>query len=271
MGAELAGEASLAATTLVGRRAVLVIAHPGHELRVHGWLELARPAVCVLTDGSGHSAPSRLVSTTAILRRTGARPGPVYGRLTDRELYAAVLARDANPFVGIAREFAEFLAAERATYVVGDAIEGYNPAHDLCRVLIEAAVEVAGGSASSWDFPLIGPPDAGLASLSAPPVSLTLDDAAFARKLAAAHAYTELAGEVTSAVGSGSADVFRLECLRPADANARSGTPPADPPYYERHGERQVAAGRYPEVLRWRTHLAAVVRALRIELGLGVA
>ena len=33
----------------------LFVAHPGHELCVHGWLEIARPKVFVLTDGSGRS------------------------------------------------------------------------------------------------------------------------------------------------------------------------------------------------------------------------
>jgi hypothetical protein len=32
-------------------KAALVVAHPGHELRVFHWLRLARPCVFVLTDG----------------------------------------------------------------------------------------------------------------------------------------------------------------------------------------------------------------------------
>jgi hypothetical protein len=54
--------------------AALVVAHPGHELRVHHWLELTRPFVIVLTDGSGHSGQSRLASTTRVLAAAGARP-----------------------------------------------------------------------------------------------------------------------------------------------------------------------------------------------------
>jgi hypothetical protein len=251
-------------------RAVLIVAHPGHELRVHGWLELARPTVCVLTDGSGHSAPSRLASTTAVLGRAGARPGPVYGRLTDRALYAAVLAGDAAPLVRLTAEIAEFLIAGHVSQVVGDALEGYNPAHDLCRVLIEASVELVGRRVSSWDFALTGPPAACPDGRPAPPRTLTLDDAAFARKLAAAREYRELAGEVQSALSSESPGAFRHEWLRPVDAQARDGTPPEDPPYYERHGERRVADGRYAEVLRWRTHVAPVVHSLRTKLGLEV-
>lgn len=37
--------------TISSGRAALVVAHPGHELRVYGWLEQARPRVFVLTDG----------------------------------------------------------------------------------------------------------------------------------------------------------------------------------------------------------------------------
>jgi hypothetical protein len=44
-----------------------MIAHPGHELRVHHWIERTRPLVFVLTDGSGHTGVSRLASTTAVL------------------------------------------------------------------------------------------------------------------------------------------------------------------------------------------------------------
>src|SRR5438552_300306 len=127
--------------TLPGCRAALVIAHPGHELRVHAWVELARPLAFVLTDGSGHTGQSRLASTSRLLERTGAAPGGIYGRLTDRALYAAI----------------------------------------------------------------------------------------------------------------------RTECLRPV----RDGGPPEDPPYYERYGERQVIAGHYERVLRYREHFAPLEAALR--------
>jgi hypothetical protein len=251
---------------LPGRRALLVVAHPGHELRVHGWLELARPVVCVLTDGSGHAAGSRLPSTTAVVRHAGAAPGSIYGRLTDRALYAAVLAGDAEPFARLAEELADVVVRERIDHVVGDALEGYNPAHDLCRVLIEAAVALAGDGMPSLDFPLTGPPDAYTDGTAA--LALTLDDAAFARKRAAAAAYPELAGEVRAAVGAETAGAFQRECLRAVPAGAALGAPPSDPPYYETYGERQVAAGRYAAVLRWRAHLAPLVRALRARLRL---
>jgi hypothetical protein len=53
-------------------RPALIIAHPGHELRVHHWIEKTRPLVLVLTDGSGRTTQSRLASTTRILEQAGA-------------------------------------------------------------------------------------------------------------------------------------------------------------------------------------------------------
>ena len=56
------------------QKTALIIGHPGHELRVFHWLEITRPAVFVITDGSGRSGRSRLPSTTRILDQVGASP-----------------------------------------------------------------------------------------------------------------------------------------------------------------------------------------------------
>src|SRR3954452_4220641 len=87
----------------------LIIGPPGHELRVHHWIERTRPLVFVLTDGSGHTGVSRLASTTAVLERAGATPGSVYGRLSDREVYRAILGGDVGLFAGLADELAAAL------------------------------------------------------------------------------------------------------------------------------------------------------------------
>ena len=115
-------------------RAALVVAHPSHELRVHGWLKQTQPYVCVLTDGGGRSGDVRLPQTSQALDRAGATQGTIYGRLTDLEVYAAILNHDADLFAGIAEELATIFAAEKIEYVVGDAAEGYSVAHDICRV-----------------------------------------------------------------------------------------------------------------------------------------
>ncbi|MFY9826070.1 MAG: hypothetical protein WAM82_32185 [Thermoanaerobaculia bacterium] len=252
------------------RRAALVVAHPGHELRVHRWLEVARPVVFVLTDGSGSHGVSRLASTTALLDRAGASAGSIYGRLSDRELYRAIRAGDLGLFTALVDELARGLAGVEV--VAGDAVEGYNPGHDLCRLLLNAAVlrlEAEGRRIANYDFPLVGAPDDGLPGDRGAPneddLRLELDARALQRKLAAARAYPELAGEVEAAVAAHGTESFRIERLRPV----RYGLSLADiaplfshPPFYETHGEKRVVLGLYDQVIRFQDHLAPLAAGL---------
>jgi len=246
---------------------VLIVAHPGHELRAHAWLEQARPLVFVLTDGSGHTGVSRLPSTCEVLRRAGARPGPVLGRFSDRALYEVVLDGRIGVLTALAQEIAVVLAEERVDRVVCDAVEGFNPSHDLCRLLAGAAVAVAarrtGRPVAFHDFLLEGRPDGDSDRSRAGDLRLELDAAALERKLAAARGYPEMAGEVERALELHGVEPFRIEHMRAADPEVVVEDLVADPPFYEIHGERQVAAGHYRRVLRFREHFLPVARALR--------
>ena len=267
--------------------AILAIAHPGHELRVHHWLETHRPEVWVLTDGSGHTGRSRIDSTTRVLQATGAVPGPVYAHLSDSDLYDAVLTFEHRPFIAVVDRLAATLMQENVRCIAGDAEEGYNPAHDICRLIINAAVNLVqlkqDRRVPNYDFTLAGAP----APCSDEPrdgaILLNLDDAAFARKVSAARNYPELQAEVEAAFngtpqaslgndpilnersrstyGVTTANNFRVECLRPVTLN---GEKPAQDrvPFYEEYGERQVRAGHYTRVLRYREHMLPLAEAL---------
>jgi hypothetical protein len=186
-------------------RAALVVAHPSHELRLHGWLELAQPYVCVLTDGGGRSGEPRLERTTEVLSRAGATQGAIYGRLTDLEVYYAILNGDIDLFASIVEELAQSFVDKRIEYVVGDAAEGYNVTHDFCRVMIGAAVDMADRRyehrVENFDFAVVGPPDECPAGLRDDAIWLQLDDEAFDRKIKAARGYTpKLAMDVEAAL-----------------------------------------------------------------------
>ncbi|HYJ80981.1 MAG TPA: hypothetical protein VEW03_15320 [Longimicrobiaceae bacterium] len=243
-----------------------MVAHPGHELRVYGWMERERPLVFVLTDGSGSGGEARLQSTTDVLARTGARAGSVYGWMSDRDIYSAILAHDTARFTALASELAGALAAYGADCVAGDAVEGYNPSHDVCRLVINAALRLAGAEGGAairaYDFPLVGAPQQCPDALRARALWLQLDDAALERKLDAARSYRELAGEVETALERFGVAPFRTECLRPVDLDERYGWDPAQVPYYESYGEQRVAEGVYDRVLRFREHVAPIADAL---------
>src|SRR5262245_50004468 len=93
-------------------RTALVVSHPGHELRVHGWLERTKPVVHVLTDGSGHTGSSRLDSTTRLLERVGARAGSIYGRYSDESLYALLRRGAFDEFFELAQDLAAALVRD---------------------------------------------------------------------------------------------------------------------------------------------------------------
>jgi hypothetical protein len=242
-----------------GRRAALIIAHPGHELLLHGWLERIRPRVYVLTDGSGRTGRSRLPSTSRVLDTLGVERGSVYGRFADAELYSAILRADGMLFDALVDELVDELRNSSVTLVAGDSREGYNPAHDLCRLMIDSAVSrlrSSGGPVDNYEFDLVNLQPGRSESGGV----FALDDEALQRKLASARAYKELSGEVLDALNRWGVDAFRLECLRPARDGA--GQPPASVPFYEKYGEQQVASGYYRQVLRYRDHLSPLARWL---------
>jgi hypothetical protein len=265
--------------------AMLVIAHPGHELRVHGWLETAKPDVWVITDGSGRTKRSRIDSTTRVLDATGAATGPVYGQFSDADLYNAVLNLDHRCFTDLVDQLAVALLRDRVDLIAGDAEEGYNPAHDICRLVVNAAARLANRQSAnkiaSYDFTLVGSPGRCAEELLRHSLWINLDDAAFTRKLVAACNYPELRAEVQAAMHGvedarmhpdlaqrarsdfGTTDVnnFRVECLRPVDVDANTSWT-NDRPFYEDYGERQVKSGYYTHVLRYREHMLPLAAAL---------
>jgi len=219
----------------------------------------------MLTDGSGPSGHSRLASSTTLLERAGATPGPIYGRLSDKAVYQAVLDQDIRLFIGLVEEMADVLVRDRVDCVVGDGAEGYNPTHDICRLLVNTAVTIAqqirGSELANFAFPLVARPDPPEADPDGRTLCIELDDDALERKLRAARAYAELADEVTAALAAWGAEAFRKEYLRFVDA--RDTLEPGDTlPYYERYGEQRVASGVYDRVIRYHTHVKPIADAL---------
>jgi hypothetical protein len=244
----------------------LVVAHPGHELRAFHWMERERPLYCCLTEGSGGAATSRMASTDALLARVGATPGPIYGRFSDREVYRLLLAGEVGVFVDLAHELADAFVAAGVERVAGDAIEGFNPSHDVWRFVIDGAVALAsrrgGRAVDNRDFLLDGRPDACPEALRDRAIWLRLDEAALDRKIDAAMHYPELRGEVEAALAHFGRRAFAVECLRPATTDSALAAFAVEPPLFERHGQMRVGQGRYHEVIRYAQHVLPVRAAI---------
>jgi hypothetical protein len=247
---------------VAAERWAIVVAHPGHELRVLEFVTRTRPLVAVLTDGSASTGNSRLAQTTALLEQIGATPAPIYGRFTDRDAYALLMDGDASGFVAAALELRAMFEIYQVTAVATDAAEGYNPIHDVCRVLTEAAACLLAPNAPRlFEFDLIAHPDG-----DGDGIRLRLDEPAFGRKLDAIGRYAELAAEAQAAFDRYGVDAFRTEFLRPARPTDLA--PASYVPHYERVGDERVREGRYTHVLRYGAHVRPAMTAL---LGLHTA
>ena len=243
----------------------LVIAQPGHELRLFHWLEIARPVVYSLTDGSGRCGKSRIKSTSRVLSRAGATAGSIYGRYSNSRIYQATLDLDFDLFHELIDELADSLVHHEVEIVLGDAAEGECMSHDLWRGARLAAVELAeqrtGRRIIHFEFPVDTHPHRCPEALRTEAVRLELDDAAWKRKFSEAHRYPEIAEFVDLALQQYGAEAFRTELMFPVtpqslfDAN-ECGVPP-----FERHGERQVANGIYSDVVRYQQHVAPLLES----------
>lgn len=244
----------------------LLMAHPGHELRIYGWLESAKPITCVLTDGSGHAGKSRLDRTATILKNVGASIGPVWGRFADRQIYDAVLRVDCALFLDISNELAEFLVQQQTKIVVADAAEGIILSHDLWRGMVNRAMRIAQQrletKLQNWAFLLDGPFSQVPPEANGAVHKLALDAPAWNRKLQTANSYEELRHEVQMAIAHYGEDSLKTEILFEASLDLPRDQWAKSPPTYERHGEKQVAAGIYQDVVRYRTHVAPILDAL---------
>src|SRR6476661_3115264 len=141
------------------RRCAMIIGHPGHELRVWGWLHAARPLVFVLTDGSGHGEHSRLDLTCELVRTAGAEVSESLEVISDERMYRAMRTCDFALFRALSDQIAAHLVEHDIDCVAADASEGYNPTHDVCRLITDRAVRTSGiERVDNYAFNLIGAP-----------------------------------------------------------------------------------------------------------------
>lgn len=249
---------SVVTDTIPFRNPLVLVAHPGHELLLYGWMHEARPRVCVLTDGSGHHAASRLPATKDLLDSIGATAGEIFGRFTDRQVYRALLEGRSEVVSALVDEMAEILVRHRIDAIVADAMEGFNPVHDLCRIIAGAASALAGGTIRRYEYPLhAGPqPQAGDSFV------YKLDDAALAAKLAAARKMAVAIGEIAGMLEQFGEEAFRIESFSAAPEWTTVRWRAGERPLYERFGEERVVGGRYDSVIRYRDHFQPLIESL---------
>ncbi|MER8922442.1 hypothetical protein [Mesorhizobium sp. M0802] len=236
---------------------VLVLAHPGHELRVYHWLECAQPRVYLLTDGSGGRQTARTQYSRHLVKAAGATPGAVFGDIPDAVWYEALLAGETDFFVDVLTKIATDLAGAKNVQFVSDAVDGYNPIHDLAYAYGQALAGALKRTAKVAQH---------LCSAAVPNVAgpigleIQLDHAARARKMAAVESYSPLADEANRIVER-DPQCFDRERLISQHFDWEGSWAPE----WEVIGKERVAAGIYRRCITYKDNVQPIAKRLKFE------
>ena len=242
----------------------LCIGHPGHEMQVFEWMHRCQPLMVVFTDGSGPDRPSRFQLTVNLMAGAGARQGVFQGNYSDRHFYDLILQKAPEPFLKMAERLAEEWIEQQVETVAGDMMEGFSPTHDLCRVMINAAIQrvekKTGRRLVNLQFPL---ERLVLNNVPEDAVIVTLSDEQFSRKRQAAlSAYPALASEVEKAILKYGEAAFKVETLVPVQGFEGLSWDGAQPPFYETYGRKQIALGHYSDLITHAEHIRPLAESL---------
>jgi hypothetical protein len=237
-------------------KTALVIAHPGHELRLYDWLHASRPDVHILTNGSRASTTrARREASAALISSSGGALRDVWQGVLDTELYACIIEQRHGPFLDWTQRLADDLVQREIDLVVTDAWQYYNIAHDLTHLMARvAAAEASARLGRKIDVLDCQVAPAALAP-TAPNVPLycakRLSAAEAEAKRAASHLYPGVEIEVSDIETHEAELAYTLERLFEPAPIALLRAPPTAKPAYEVYGEARVASGLYKSVLRW--------------------
>lgn len=127
-----------------------VFSHPNHEIAIYGAVGQSRPFFAYLTDGGG---ASRVAQTREGLARLGLLDRAHFLDFTEQSFYDALLDRDHAFFDAVASRLAEVIDEVGPQRVLCDAVEFYNPVHDLSLPIVRAAI--GGRTIDVFEVPLV--------------------------------------------------------------------------------------------------------------------
>jgi hypothetical protein len=244
-------------------KSALIIGHPGHELRAFKFLKDSKPDVYILTDGSGQNNDSRLHQSIKLIESLGATYKSTFNAFTDKELYTIILSGDLEKIKQLKKELLIFVKENEYDEIYGDALEGFNPTHDICRYLINGIVAELEKSNSSksilnYDFVLDQAPNMLSQKEHEHHLFFELSPLELNIKIKAGLNYPELKTEIEMAIKRFGINAFSRESYsRITDLNQISNWVNALP-YYEEIGRKRVASGAYKTCIEFEKHIKPI-------------
>ncbi len=132
-------------------RRLAVFGHPAHELAIYGLLQRYRPHVVVITDGGG---AERIEQSKAGLARAGILDRVTYLNFSEASFYDALLDAESDLFLRVAEKLRSEIQRIQPDQLFCDAIEFYNPVHDVTRPILLNAL-AGDHKRSLYEIPLV--------------------------------------------------------------------------------------------------------------------
>jgi hypothetical protein len=250
-----------------GPTTLVVFSHPNHELAVYGLLQRLRPHLVYLTDGGGGE---RVAQTRRGLESVGLHARARFLDHTESSFYEALLARDRDFYGAVAEEVRDSFRAHAPARVLCDAVEFYNPLHDMALPVARAALG-ASADARLFEVPLVyqRPAEGESYEVQRVPASrrgeqfeFRLSERELERKVwARDEVYTALAEQMGPLI----TELPRAHLAREVVARARTSVPQPAPDVllrYERRARLLAERGEVERQIAYKEHYLPVASSL---------
>ncbi len=245
-----------------------VFSHPNHELAVFGMLQKFRPRILYLTDGG---AEERVEQTKQGLSSIGLLDQATFLNHSEQQFYDALVERDADFYRTVSVQIATWITKHNPSEVFCDAVEFYNPVHDIALPLVMSAVKRQ--DVEIFEIPLIYQDKSQASgftlqqvpgSRSQNKLSVKLSDSEVANKITARDTiYTELSKQMGELLTTVTLEKARCESAvkhrHPLTLREEN-----QPLRYEERAELLFSQGLIPAPIRYAENYVPIVTELLI-------
>ena len=247
-------------------RTLAVLSHPNHEAVVYGLWQRWRPFTVYLSDGG---AKARVEETRRGLDRIGLGNQALYLNYEEALFYRSLVDQDVSFFLEIIQRLKDTIVETKPDRILVDAVEFYNPVHDLSLALLGNALR-EGKKLPVFEIPLVRERRLeGLACQSVPKaresssVRTTLTDLELANKKGAWDDNYKILGHTMGHLRPSAEEGARVEVVFPAGPPNRR--PEGDTVLrYDVQGGRLAAEGKFKTPITWGDHFIPLLEELEL-------
>ena len=255
----------------------VVFGHPNHELAVFGVLQQIRPEILFLTDGG---SIERVNETKRGLESIGLLEKAFFLNYQEDSFYSALLKQDFSFFDDVSIKIKEFIELSKPKQVLCDAVEYYNPVHDVSVPMVKSVLANLERNSEMptklFEIPLIYqvPKDSETYALQSLPSSKKSNGYIFElsdqeienKKRARDEIYLSLVEQMGSIIATAKIEDFATEIISFLPENVAFSPPDDIVIRYEWRGEKLLKDGEINEVILHDKHFAPFVEHFRAQI-----